>query len=350
MKSAEGNNHSSSEPLGTESIQLAQGNGGTLTKRLIDHVFKNKANKDLDLLHDAATVTFDGPYLSITTDSFVVSPPTFPGGNVGALSVYGTVNDLAVVGATPRYISTAFIIEEGFSLSTLKQIVNGMHQAAEETKVAIVTGDTKVVPKGSGGGLFINTTGVGDSRDAPIWDTSLIKAGDHVLVSGSVGDHGACVLLAREDYGLQGQLKSDCGSVVPLIDPIKHLEGVRFVRDPTRGGLSVLLHDVANETGFDIELIENNIPVRPEVASVCEILGFDPFVLACEGRIVAVVAPDISGKVLEHWRSIRNGEQAEHIGVIVKNTESKGRVTIVTPMGGRRFMNELEDEPLPRIC
>jgi len=149
---------------------------------------------------------------------------------------------------------------------------------------------------------------------------------------------------------LQGQLKSDCGSVVPLIDPIKHLEGVRFVRDPTRGGLSVLLHDVANETGFDIELIENNIPVRPEVASVCEILGFDPFVLACEGRIVAVVAPDISGKVLEHWRSIRNGEQAQHIGVIVKNTESKGRVTIVTPMGGRRFMNELEDEPLPRIC
>ena len=182
MKSAEGNNHSSSEPLGTESIQLAQGNGGTLTKRLIDHVFKNKANKDLDLLHDAATVTFDGPYLSITTDSFVVSPPTFPGGNVGALSVYG--------GATPRYISTAFIIEEGFSLSTLKQIVNGMHQAAEETKVAIVTGDTKVVPKGSGGGVFINTTGVGDSRDAPIWDTSLIKAGDHVLVSGSVGRSG----------------------------------------------------------------------------------------------------------------------------------------------------------------
>ena len=147
MKSAEGNNHPSSEALGAESIQLAQGNGGTLTKRLIDHVFKNKANKDLDLLHDAATVTFDGPYLSITTDSFVVSPPTFPGGNVGALSVYGTVNDLAVVGATPRYISTAFIIEEGFSLSTLKQIVNGMHQAAAETKVAIVTGDTKLSRK-----------------------------------------------------------------------------------------------------------------------------------------------------------------------------------------------------------
>merc|ERR1712093_902218 len=172
MKSAEGNNHSSSEPLGTESIQLAQGNGGTLTKRLIDHVFKNKANKDLDLLHDAATVTFDGPYLSITTDSFVVSPPTFPGGNVGALSIYGTVNDLAVVGATPRYISTAFIIEEGFSMTALKEVVHKMHQAAVETNVSIITGDTKVVPKGFGGGVYINTTGVGDSQETPIWDTS----------------------------------------------------------------------------------------------------------------------------------------------------------------------------------
>lgn len=350
MKGPERNNYSSSEPLDTETIQLAQGNGGILTKRLIDDVFRNTANKALDLVHDAATVTFADPYLCMTTDSFVVSPYKFPGGNVGALSIYGTVNDLAVVGATPRYISTAFIIEEGFSMSALKEVVHGMHQAAVETNVAIITGDTKVVPKGYGGGVYINTTGVGDSQDAPIWDTSLIKPGDHVLVSGSVGDHGACVLLAREDYGLQGRLMSDCGSVFPLVNAIKHLEGVRFVRDPTRGGLSVLLHDVANETGFDIELIERNIPVRPEVASVCDILGFDPFVLACEGRVVAIVSPDISSDVLTHWRGIQNGKNAQQIGVVAKNTDLKGRVSIVTPMGGRRFMNELEDEPLPRIC
>lgn len=174
---------------------------------------------------------------------------------MGALGIYGTVNDLAVVGATPRYISTAFIIEEGFSMTTLKEVVHKMHQAAVETNVAIITGDTKVVPKGFGGGVYINTTGVGDSQDTPIWDTSLIRPGDHVLVSGSVGDHGACVLLAREDYGLHGQLKSDCASVFPLVNAIRDLEGVRFVRDPTRGGLSVLLHDVATETGFNIELI-----------------------------------------------------------------------------------------------
>jgi len=350
MKNLEDKNYSSSKPLDTEAIQIAQGNGGILTKKLIEEVFKNTANKDLDLLHDAASVTFAGSFLSMTTDSFVVSPYTFPGGNVGALSIYGTVNDLAVVGATPRYISTAFIIEEGFSMTALKEVVRGMHQAAAETNVAIITGDTKVVPKGSGGGVYINTTGVGDSQDTPIWDTSLIRPGDHVLVSGSVGDHGACVLLAREDYGLQGQLRSDCGSVFPLVKAIKHIEGVRFVRDPTRGGLSVLLHDVATETGFDIELIESDIPVRPEVASVCEILGLDPFVLACEGRVVVVVSPDVSGDVLSHWRGIQNGENAQHIGVVAKNTDSKGRVSIITPMGGRRFMNELEDEPLPRIC
>lgn len=350
MKGIERNNRASSEPLDTDTIRLAQGNGGILTKKLINDVFKNTANKELDLLHDAASVTFAGPFLSMTTDSFVVSPYTFPGGNVGALSIYGTVNDLAVVGAPPRYISTAFIIEEGFSMTALKEVVHKMHQAAVETNVSIITGDTKVVPKGFGGGVYINTTGVGDSQETPIWDTSLIRPGDHVLVSGSVGDHGACVLLAREDYGLHGQLKSDCASVFPLVNAIRDLEGVRFVRDPTRGGLSVLLHDVATETGFNIELIENNIPVRPEVASVCDILGFDPFVLACEGLVIAIVSLDISSEVLTHWRGIKNGENAQHIGVISKNTDLKGRVSIITPMGGRRFMSELEDEPLPRIC
>ena len=184
-----------------KSVQIAQGNGGLLTRELIESLFLSAADKQLDTRHDSATVACEWPYLCMTTDSFVVTPAIFPGGNVGSLSVYGTVNDLAVVGATPKYISTAFILEEGFPLETLETIVNGLYKAASETGVSVITGDTKVVPKNAGGGVYITSTGIGYAENSPIWDTSLIREGDVILVSGTIGDHGATVMLAREEFG-----------------------------------------------------------------------------------------------------------------------------------------------------
>ncbi|WP_333972215.1 hydrogenase expression/formation protein HypE [Alteromonas mediterranea] len=333
-----------------KSVQIAQGNGGLLTRELIESLFLSAADKQLDTRHDSATVACEWPYLCMTTDSFVVTPAIFPGGNVGSLSVYGTVNDLAVVGATPKYISTAFILEEGFPLETLETIVNGLYKAASETGVSVITGDTKVVPKNAGGGVYITSTGIGYAESSPIWDSSLIREGDVILVSGTIGDHGATVMLAREEFGLGAELKSDCASVLPLVALVKDLEGVRFLRDPTRGGLSVLLHDIVQETGFDIQLDESKIPIRPEVESVCDILGLDPHVLACEGRLVAVVSPEISDEVLNKWRNLDCGRGAENIGMVKKSGGSKGRVLISTSIGGCRMMNQLEEEPLPRIC
>tara|TARA_R110002153_G_scaffold268550_1_gene433391 strand:- start:3177 stop:4235 length:1059 start_codon:yes stop_codon:yes gene_type:complete len=352
MKQDPQDNVQSDAPLEKEAVvSLAHGNGGRLTKELIESVFVQcSSSKKLDTKHDSVSLVLPSNELCMTTDSFVVQPLEFPGGTIGSLSVYGTINDLSVIGAKPLYISTAFIIEEGLKVDELVRIVKSMNEAAASANVEIVTGDTKVVPKGNGGGLYINTTGVGVTDGYPHLDMSLIMPGDHILVSGPIGDHGIAVLLAREEFGLKGNVLSDCGSVFPLTEAVKSTEGIRFMRDPTRGGLATVLHEIAEETGLDVIVDEAVIPIRPEVLSVCEMLGYDPFVLACEGRVVAITSCESSSTILEKWRALPQGKEAEVIGAIYPSVNSRARVVLNTQLGGQRFIEQLEDDPLPRIC
>lgn len=336
-----------------EYILLAHGNGGRLTRELIDEVFvKYGQHPDLDTLNDAATLSLTSTNVCMTTDSFTVQPLEFPGGNIGSLAVHGTVNDLAVSGATPLYLSTSFIIEEGVTVACLIRVVKAMSQAAQQAKVRIVTGDTKVVPKGQGGGIYINTTGIGVVKRHNQLDINRVCAGDHVLVSGPIGDHGIAVLLAREEFGLESQLISDSASVDRLVDAIDAIDGVRFLRDPTRGGLAMVMHEVAQATNLDIRLNEASIPLNDEVESVCNMLGYDPYYLASEGRVVAIVSAEHSHEVLSRWQDCEHGQGAAIIGEVLASSHARKHcpVSLVTHIGGERLLDQLEDDPLPRIC
>lgn len=329
-------------------ISLAHGNGGRYMRELIEQVFaRYLANPSLDVQADAARIDPGAGQLMITTDGFSVKPLEFPGGNIGSLAVHGTTNDLAVAGATPRYLSLNAFIEEGFSMEVLDRIVASLAQSAGEINVEVVAGDTKVLPRGEGGGIYLATTGVG-VRDPNIkLGLNEIRSGDQLLVSGPVGDHGIAVMLAREQFGLHGELLSDAGSVLPFTQALIGLGSLRFMRDPTRGGLATVAHEIARATGFSIRLNQEGIPVRDPVQSVCEILGYDPMFLACEGRVVAVVGPEQSGEALAAWRSLPGGEQAAVFGSI---EAEGGHVILTTSLGGERILEELEDDPLPRIC
>ncbi len=333
-------------------IALADGNGGRRMRALVDAVFRARLdNPDLDLRADAACVTIAGSEIVVTTDGFTVQPLEFPGGDIGSLAVHGTVNDLAVCGATPCYLTLGVIIEEGFARDRLERIVDSIAAAARETGVAIVTGDTKVVPRGFGGGLYLTTTGVGIPGPNPRPAIDRIRSGDRVLVSGPIGDHGTTVMLAREQFGLRGTLHSDVASVLPLAAALRDLPGLRFMRDPTRGGLATVMHEIAAATGFGVRLHEAQIPVRAPVRSVCDILGYDPLFLACEGRVVAIVSEDEAGKALARWRALPAGESAALIGEIRDDIRSDiGGLVLQTRHGGERRVGELEDDPLPRIC
>lgn len=332
----------------TPLIGLAHGNGGRRMRELIDEVFAARLdNAALDTRADAAGVALDGDEVVITTDGFTVQPLEFPGGDIGSLAVYGTVNDLAVAGATPRYLALGVIIEEGFPRARLERIVDSIAAAARETGVAIVTGDTKVVPRGHGGGLYLTTTGIGGRASGPRTGIDRIRAGDRVLVSGPVGDHGTAVLLAREQFGLRGDLRSDAASVLPLVAALRGLPGLRFLRDPTRGGLATVMHEIAAGGRVGVRLQESAIPVRDPVRSVCDILGYDPLFLACEGRVVAVVAATDAATALARWRALPESAAAAVIGEI--RDDATG-VIMTTHHGGERWIGELEDDPLPRIC
>jgi hydrogenase expression/formation protein HypE len=283
----------------------------------------------------------------ITTDSFTVQPLEFPGGDIGTLAVNGTVNDLAVSGAKPLYLTLNAIIEEGLEIELLDRVAASVAGAAKEAGVNVVAGDTKVVPRGQGGGLYLATTGVGQRGLGCSLSMSAICENDVVLVSGPVGDHGISVMLAREDFQLSGSVQSDCAAVTLLTLPLADNPGVRFMRDPTRGGLATVAHEIAHATAFDTRLIEARIPVRDPVRSVCEMLGYDPYYLACEGRVVAVVAPELEAEVLGLWRNLRGGDQASAVG---RMQSGCGRVIVETAIGGERLLDELEDDPLPRIC
>jgi len=330
-------------------ITLAHGNGGRRMRELIGEIFaRHLANPSLDVHLDAAPVVLTPDMVPvITTDAFTVQPLEFPGGDIGSLAVNGTVNDLAVSGAVPRYLTLNTIIEEGLSVECLDRMVRSFGAAAKATRVEVVAGDTKVVPRGQGGGLYLATTGLGLRDRGCRLGLDSIRAGDMVLVSGPVGDHGIAVLLAREEFDLSGNVLSDCAAVTPLTVPLAAMEGVRFMRDPTRGGLATVAHEIAQATSRDVCLRETQVPVRESVRSVCKMLGYDPYYLACEGRVVAVAAPETADKVLALWRTIHGAEEASVVGTIC---HGRGRVILETEIGGERFLEELEDDPLPRIC
>lgn len=330
-------------------IQLAHGNGGRHMRALIETLFaRHLENPGLDVQADAVAIPLDPQHTVVTTtDGFAVQPIEFPGGNIGSLAVHGTTNDLAVCGATPRYLCLNAFIEEGLEIAVLERIVASLGQTARELGVWVVAGDTKVVPRGQGGGLYLATTGIGQRLSSIMLGMALIQPGDRILVSGPVGDHGIAVLLAREQFGLHGALNSDAASILPLTRAALDFCGLRFMRDPTRGGLATVAHEIVRATGFDARLEQASIPVRDPVQAVCAMLGYDPLFLACEGRVVAVIAEAQADALLQCWRTIPAGENAAIIGEL---HPGRARVILQTLLGGERLLDELEDDPLPRIC
>ncbi len=329
-------------------ILLAHGNGGRLMRELIADVFaRHLSNPLLDTDADAVTLPpLDGE-LMVTTDGFTVQPLEFPGGNLGSLAVHGVVNDLAVAGADPRYFTLSAMIEEGLEVEVLDRLIASFAEAARHNGVAVVAGDTKVVRRGEGGGLYLSVAGIGVKRAQAKLSIESIAPGDVVLVSGPVGDHGIAVMLAREQFGLSGELRSDSASVLPLTQAVRDLPGLRFMRDPTRGGLATVAHEIARACGHNVALDQAAVPLRPEVVSVCEMLGYDPYYLACEGRVVAVADASTADEILTRWQALPEGRDACLIGRV---EAGDGRVILETILGGRRVLDELEDDPLPRIC
>ncbi len=329
-------------------ILLAHGNGGRLMRELIADIFaRHLSNPLLDTDADAVTLPpLDGE-LMVTTDGFTVQPLEFPGGNLGSLAVHGVVNDLAVAGADPRYFTLSAMIEEGLEVEVLDRLIASFAEAARHNGVAVVAGDTKVVRRGEGGGLYLAVAGIGVKRAQAKLAIESIAPGDVVLVSGPVGDHGIAVMLAREQFGLSGELRSDSASVLPLTQAVRDLPGLRFMRDPTRGGLATVAHEIARACGRNVVLDQAAVPLRPEVVSVCEMLGYDPYYLACEGRVVAVAEASAADEILTRWQSLPEGRDACLIGRV---EAGDGRVILATQLGGRRILDELEDDPLPRIC
>ncbi len=332
----------------SNTITLSHGNGGKHMRRLIEDIFaKHLTNELLNTDRDAALLPQQNQQIMTTVDGFTVQPIKFPGGNIGSLCIHGTVNDLAVSGATPKFLTLGVIIEEGLSFDTLNEVVKSMAEAAKECGVKIVCGDTKVVPRGQGSEVYFTTTGIGYKSSNITYSTKLIKPGDKILISGSIGDHGAAIMLARDQFGLSGNLKSDSASVISFCQALYDLDGVRFMRDPTRGGIASVLHEFNQATGFGINMNEAEAPVRDEVLTICNILGYEPFYLANEGRVVAVVDENIAEQVLSIWKKLPNGEQASIVGEM---TEQHQQVVLQTELGGERIMHELSDTPLPRIC
>lgn len=316
---------------------------------LVDEFFvKQLDNPVLRERKDSGIVSICGKRIAFTTDSYVVNPIFFPGGDIGSLAVYGTVNDLSVCGAAPQYISLGIIIEEGFDKRLLARIVNSISAAASRSDVKVATGDTKVVEKGSCDKIFINTSGIG-----PVFydglSTDEIRPGDVIIVNGPIGDHAIAVLSKRDGMDFGVSLKSDSAPLNRLIKKILRVSGeVRFMRDPTRGGLATTLNELVGERRFGISIDENSIPVRNPTRQACELLGLDPLYLACEGRVVVVAAREDASKIIRAMRKDPNGKNSKVIGSIT--SEYKGKVYLNTVSGGKRLIDMLTGEQLPRIC
>jgi len=337
--------------LTDEVVTLAHGAGGKASAALVDAVFVEAfSGVDHGPLADAATLILaDGRCLAFTTDSFVVQPRHFPGGSIGHLAVHGTVNDLAVSGAEPMWLSAAFVIEEGFSIAELHEIAAHMAQAAVLAGVTLVTGDTKVVGKGAADGLYITTAGVGVMRPGADLGPHNVRPGDVVLLSGNMADHGMAVMLARGDLMLDADIRSDTAALGGLVDTLlAAAPSTRWMRDPTRGGVATVCNELARDSNLGVVLDETLLPIAPAVVGACDLLGIDPLYVANEGKLVAVVAPDEADAALAAMRSHPLGADAARIGEIV--AEPEAIVVLLTSFGGTRIVDMLVGDPLPRIC
>lgn len=334
-----------------EQIVLGHGGGGRLMHDLIENVFRPPWDNPILRVGGDAAVADAGPglRLAISTDSHVVAPLFFPGGDIGSLAVCGSVNDVAMMGARPRYLTAGFILEEGLPLETLHRVVASMQAAARRAGVSIVAGDTKVVERGKADGLYINTTGVGVVRPGLDIGPHQARPGDLVVLSGTMGDHGIAVLSARGDLGFEAQIESDVAPLNHLVEiMLEASDEIHVLRDPTRGGVASALHEIANASRVSITLEESRLPVRSAVRSACELLGFDPLYVANEGKLLAIVGAESAERVLAALQEDPLGAEAEIIGEV--GSEPAGRVLMRTPLGTTRIVDVLMGEMLPRIC
>ena len=336
-------------------IVLGHGSGGKLTSELIDQIFLPAfKNPVLDKLDDQAVVTIKGARLAFTTDSFVVTPIFFPGGDIGRLAVHGTVNDLAMSGARPLYLSAAFILEEGLVVEDLRRVVESMQAAAQEAGVEFVTGDTKVVNRGKGDQIFITTTGIGVIEGSVNISADRARPGDKIILSGYIGDHGMAIMSQRENLEFEGAIESDCASLNGLVasmlaTPSDHgTDFLHCLRDPTRGGAATTLNEIAKRAGVGMTLREQSIPVRETVKGACEVLGLDPLYVANEGKLLAIVVPEMAEAVLQQMRKHTLGQHAAIVGEVV--ADHPGMVLMKTEIGGTRVLDVMFGEQLPRIC
>ncbi|SPZ30202.1 Hydrogenase isoenzymes formation protein hypE [Raoultella planticola] len=335
-----------------KSVQLAHGSGGQAMQQLIASLFMQAfanpwlAEQEDQARLDLTQLTAQGDRLAFSTDSYVIDPLFFPGGDIGKLAVCGTANDVAVSGALPRYLSCGFILEEGLEMATLERVVNSMARTAQAAEIAIVTGDTKVVPRGAADKLFINTAGIGAIPADIRWGAQQIAPGDVLLVSGTLGDHGATILNLREQLGLDGALASDCAVLTPLIQTLRAVPGIKALRDATRGGVNAVAHEFAAASGCGIELHEQKLPVNETVRGVCELLGLEALNFANEGKLVIAVAREAAEAALAQLQSHPLGRHAAIIGDVVERTG----VRTIGLYGVKRTLDLPHAEPLPRIC
>ena len=331
-------------------VTLAHGAGGKASAALIDAVFLDAfAGLERPPLTDASLITTAAGTLAFTTDSFVVKPLRFPGGSIGHLAVHGTVNDLAVMGAVPQWLSAAFVIEEGFAVNELRQVVSDMAEAAAFAQVSIVTGDTKVVGRGAADGLYVTTAGIGTMPEGRRLGADLVQRGDRIVISGTIADHGMAVMLARGDLALEADLRSDTAPVTGLVEALfAAAPSTRWLHDPTRGGVGTVCNELAHDCGLAVVLDEASLPIRPDVAGACDLLGIDPLYVANEGKFLAVVAAKEADAALKALRSHPLGSEAALIGDI--RDQPEGIVVLRTSFGGTRIVDMLVGDPLPRIC
>ena len=334
----------------SKQVLLAHGSGGKLSQELVRNMFVGElANETLSRMDDSACLDFGGGQLAFTTDSYVVSPIFFPGGDIGKLAVCGTVNDLSTSGATPKYLSLAMIIEEGLPLEELSMVVKSIKATAAEAGVSIVTGDTKVVNRGKADKLFINTAGIGVVPPEVNISGCNARPGDVIMLSGSIGDHGMAIMAQREGFSFKVPVESDCAPLNGLVADILNVSNnIHVLRDPTRGGLASTLNEIATQSKIGIEIDESCIPVKDAVRTACELLGFDPLYVANEGKMIAIIAREDADKVLKAMRANRYGAEAAIIGEVTH--EHKNRVVLRTALGARRIVDMLSGELLPRIC
>ncbi len=331
-----------------DTVVMGHGSGGTLSRDLLNRLFLPELGEAAPrALDDSAVLALDGQRLAVTTDSHVVSPLFFPGGDIGRLAVCGTVNDLAMVGATPLALTCGFVIEEGLAFEVLQRVVRSMRAAAVEAEVYIAAGDTKVVQKGGADKLFINTAGVGRVSAGIDISGANAQVGDAILLSGTLGDHGIAVLSAREGIGFETDLHSDAAPLNRLVQAMLGAGQVHVLRDPTRGGLATALVEIADQSEVAMEIQEQALPVRPQVRAACEMLGFDPLYVANEGKLVALVRAEDAEKILAAMRAAKYGENAALIGRVIAG---RAGVRMKTSIGGTRLVDMLPGEMLPRIC